>query len=75
VLGHTDSTGSERHNIALSLRRADVVERALIAAGVAPERVGVAAAGETRLRVATGDGIAEPRNRRVELLFQPFVGW
>ncbi len=75
VLGHADRAGGEQYNIALSLRRADVVERALVGAGVAPERIGVAAAGESRVRVATDDGVKEPINRRVELLFQPVVGW
>lgn len=75
VLGHADRTGSESHNLTLSLRRADTVERALVGAGVAPDRVGVAAAGEGRTRIATADGVLEPQNRRVELLFQPVVGW
>lgn len=75
VLGHADSTGSERHNLRLSLHRADTVKRALVRAGIAPDRVGVAAAGESRQRVATGDGVAEPANRRVEVLFQPKVRW
>ena len=75
IVGHADSTGNEDHNLALSLRRADVVEQALVAAGVPSDRVGVAAAGENRLRVMTDDGVAEPQNRRVELLFQPVVGW
>jgi OOP family OmpA-OmpF porin len=75
VLGHSDRTGGEQHNLTLSLRRADAVERVLVAAGVAPDRVGVAAAGESRSRIATDDGIAEARNRRVEVLFQPVMGW
>lgn len=75
VIGHADSTGNEDHNLALSLRRADVVEQALVEAGVPSDRLGVAAAGENRLRIMTDDGVAEPQNRRVELLFQPVVGW
>lgn len=75
IVGHADSTGNEDHNLALSLRRADVVEQALVGAGVSPDKVGVAAAGENRPRIVTEDGVAEPQNRRVELLFQPVVGW
>jgi OOP family OmpA-OmpF porin len=75
VLGHADSVGSERYNLGLSLRRADVVSRALIVAGIAPEQLGIAAAGETKPRISTNNGIAEPQNRRVEVLFQPAEAW
>lgn len=75
VLGHTDSSGSERYNLGLSLRRADAVERVLVAAGITPDHVGIAAAGEAKLRISTNDGVAEPQNRRVEVLFQPAETW
>lgn len=75
IVGHADSTGKEDHNLALSLRRADVVEQALVGAGVSRDRVGISAAGERSPRIVTEDGVAEPQNRRVELLFQPVVGW
>ncbi len=75
VFGHADSSGGGRHNLSLSLRRAARVEQALIESGVARSRVGIAAAGETRPRIATANGVPERRNRRVEVLFQPAVGW
>jgi outer membrane protein OmpA-like peptidoglycan-associated protein len=34
IEGHTDSTGSEAYNLALSLRRAQAVQRAMVAAGL-----------------------------------------
>ncbi len=75
ILGHADSSGGEHYNLGLSLRRADAVERVLIAAGIASDQVGVAAAGEGKLRIATKNGVSEPQNRRVELLFQPAESW
>lgn len=75
VLGHTDSAGGAAHNVTLSLRRADAVKRALIQSGVRRSQVAVAASGESRLRIATPDNTREPRNRRVEILFQPATAW
>ena len=75
VLGHADSAGGAAHNLTLSLRRADAVRRALIRAGVPSGRVAVAASGERRLRIATGDDAREARNRRVEILFQSATAW
>lgn len=48
VEGHTDATGSLRYNQALSEARAVAVRKALIAAGVAPERLVAYGYGETR---------------------------
>jgi OOP family OmpA-OmpF porin len=75
VLGHADSSGGAAHNLALSLRRADAVRRALIHAGVPRGQVAVAASGERRLRIATGDNAREARNRRVDILFQAATAW
>jgi len=75
VLGHADSSGEAAHNLSLSLRRADAVKRALIRRGVPRGQVAVAASGETRLRIDTGDNAREARNRRVEILFQSPTSW
>ncbi|PPR23218.1 MAG: Outer membrane protein, partial [Alphaproteobacteria bacterium MarineAlpha10_Bin3] len=75
VFGHADSSGAAAHNLTLSLRRADVVRRALIRGGVPRGQVAVAASGETRLRIATPDNTRDARNRRVEILFQPATAW
>ena len=66
--GHADRAGTEAHNWALSRRRAETVRTALIARGVEPERILANAYGETRPSVDTPDGMAEPRNRRVEVV-------
>jgi len=68
VVGHTDTVGSESANDALSRQRAEVVRKGLIARGIAPEDVVAIGRGKRNLLVPTADGVAEPRNRRVEIL-------
>jgi OOP family OmpA-OmpF porin len=68
--GHTDTTGSEDYNLALSLRRADSVREALIAGGVPAEAITVAGRGESELAVPTADNVKEQANRRVEIILQ-----
>lgn len=67
VVGHTDRTGSDESNDELSLRRANVVRDILVAKGTAGERVQAVGRGEREPLVPTADGVAEPRNRRVEI--------
>lgn len=66
VIGHTDRVGSEAANDVLSLKRAEAVRLALIAAGI-EARIDVAGRGEREPLVPTADEVAEPRNRRVEI--------
>jgi outer membrane protein OmpA-like peptidoglycan-associated protein len=68
VVGHTDAVGSDQFNDALGLRRAETVRAALIAAGVPASDVQAISRGKRSLAVQTPDGIAEPRNRRVEII-------
>jgi len=68
VIGHTDRAGTDAFNDALSRQRAEVVRRALVARGVAAENIVVVGRGEREPIVATADGVAEARNRRVEIL-------
>ena len=70
VTGHTDTSGPDGYNMALSLRRANAVKDAL-GDGVpaaAIVTVGVGKAGP--LLVQTADGVREPQNRRVEIVIQ-----
>lgn len=69
VVGHTDATGSEAHNMTLGQQRADAVRDALVAAGVPAEIIFTSSRGEESLRVETQRH--EGRNRRVEVIFQP----
>jgi outer membrane protein OmpA-like peptidoglycan-associated protein len=68
--GHTDTSGPEAYNMALSLRRANAVKDALIREGVPAQAISVIGMGEKGLLVPTGDGVREPQNRRVEILIQ-----
>ncbi|WP_417518523.1 OmpA family protein [Minwuia sp.] len=65
VVGHTDTSGSNAYNLALSQRRADSVARALVNQGLSPDLIDEAAVGEIAPAVQTGDGVREPLNRRV----------
>lgn len=67
VIGHTDALGSHASNDALSLQRAGRMRDELVKRGVAAERIHVEGRGKRELLVPTPDGIAEPRNRRVEI--------
>ncbi len=68
--GHTDTSGAESYNMALSLRRANVVKDALVREGVPATAISVVGRGEAGLLVQTADGVREPQNRRVEIVIQ-----
>ncbi|MBV8190267.1 MAG: OmpA family protein [Alphaproteobacteria bacterium] len=68
--GHTDTSGPESYNVALSLRRANVVKDALVRDGVPAQAIVVVGKGESQLLSPTGDGVREPQNRRVEIVTQ-----
>jgi outer membrane protein OmpA-like peptidoglycan-associated protein len=67
VSGHTDLAGTADFNMELSKRRAIAVSEALIKAGVASTAVKAEAFGQTLPAIITADGVAEARNRRVEI--------
>ncbi len=66
--GHTDTSGPENYNMALSLRRANAVKDALVQNGVPATAIAVIGRGEQGLLVPTPDGVREPQNRRVEIV-------
>jgi outer membrane protein OmpA-like peptidoglycan-associated protein len=68
--GHTDTSGPEAYNMALSLRRANAVKDALVREGVPAASITVIGRGEANPLVPTGDGVREPQNRRVEIVVQ-----
>jgi outer membrane protein OmpA-like peptidoglycan-associated protein len=67
VTGHTDTMGTPEANFQLGLKRATFVRNRLIAAGLQADRIEVSSLGETDPLIRTRDGIAEPRNRRVDI--------
>jgi outer membrane protein OmpA-like peptidoglycan-associated protein len=68
--GHTDKSGPDAYNMALSLRRANTVKDALVREGVPATAISVIGKGETQPLVQTADGVREPQNRRVEIVIQ-----
>lgn len=70
VSGHTDRSGSDAYNDALSQRRAQAVAQMLGAQGAEPAALTVTAVGESQPKVPTPDGERNPQNRRVEIVVQ-----
>ena len=71
VYGHTDSTGSDAYNQALSERRADAVAEYLVMRGVESARLEAVGYGETQ-PIASNDTIeGRGQNRRVEIKIVP----
>lgn len=67
VTGFTDTTGTPQYNLRLSKRRAETVADAMVASGVDAGRITTDGVGENNLLVPTGDGVAEPQNRRAQI--------
>jgi outer membrane protein OmpA-like peptidoglycan-associated protein len=68
VIGHTDKVGSDAFNDALSRQRAEVVRNAFTARGISVDKIEVIGRGKREPVVPTAEGVAEARNRRVEIL-------
>jgi len=69
VTGYTDASGSAGYNQRLSERRANNVANALVRFGVPRQAMAVSGRGKNDQRVPTADGVREPQNRRVEIVF------
>jgi outer membrane protein OmpA-like peptidoglycan-associated protein len=67
VVGHSDTTGNREYNYRLSLMRAQAVRQLILDAGIDPSSLEVTSHGKDNPLIPTGDGVAEPRNRRVEI--------
>jgi OOP family OmpA-OmpF porin len=68
VNGYTDTSGSPKYNMGLSIRRAEVVAAELVKDGVPKAAIAIQGFGQTHLLVPTADGVREPQNRRVEII-------
>ena len=73
IAGHTDSTGSEAYNQALSERRALSVARYLESQAIAPARLDPIGFGELRPLTSNASEEGRALNRRVELTLIPLT--
>ena len=68
IVGHTDSRGSYKHNMELSLARANSVMRALISRGVSATRLSAKGRGESEPIAPNSTVGGRAMNRRIEAL-------
>jgi len=68
VVGHTDFIGSDQYNDTLSLQRALRVRDLLVRRGIPANIIQAAGRGKREPLVQAADDVAEPRNRRVEII-------
>jgi outer membrane protein OmpA-like peptidoglycan-associated protein len=68
IVGHTDRQGAAEANDALSLRRAQSIRDVLIQRGFMADLIEPVGRGEREPAVPTEDGVAEPRNRRADII-------
>ncbi|MFV0411528.1 MAG: OmpA family protein [Paracoccus sp. (in: a-proteobacteria)] len=71
IIGHTDSTASDAHNMDLSQRRAQSIGGILSAAGVPASRLVMAGRGESQPIASDDTAEGRAQNRRVEILIRP----
>jgi iron complex outermembrane receptor protein len=69
VTGHTDTVGSDAYNLRLSRRRAESVAAELEKQGIPSSEIEIVAKGKRDLLVPTADGVREPQNRRVQIVY------
>ena len=75
ITGHTDTVGSDRYNLNLSIRRAVAVKTEMVQDGLAAARIGIEGRGYHDPLVPTGPGVREPQNRRAMIdVAPPVVG-
>lgn len=68
ISGHTDTTGSEEHNLTLSKRRADAVAQYMVGKGVGISRIETFGLGSSNPMASNTTDEGRKKNRRVELL-------
>ena len=69
LTGHADRSGSDKYNMKLSKRRVNSVKNELIKSGSDDKKIETFAKGESDPLVPTADGVKEPQNRRVEIIY------
>jgi outer membrane protein OmpA-like peptidoglycan-associated protein len=71
IEGHTDSTGSDATNLALSKARAEAVQSYLVSRGVPADRMTANGLGSSRPVADNNTPEGRANNRRVEIVVQP----
>ncbi len=72
--GHTDNVGSDEYNMALSLRRAESVKKALVDKGISSERIKAKGCGSTQPLLPNKlDDELNFLNRRVTMTLNPYT--
>jgi len=72
VLGHTDASGTDQQNLALSYGRAQSVIETLVASGVNPGQLSAIAIGRAQPIAPNNSLAGRAMNRRVEFLISPY---
>lgn len=68
IIGHTDDTGSDSHNMDLSIRRAESVKSYLALANVSASRLTTTGKGESEPIADNTTATGRAQNRRVEIV-------
>jgi outer membrane protein OmpA-like peptidoglycan-associated protein len=69
IEGHADSSGPRSYNLNLSRRRAEAVKTALVAKGVAKDKIATRAHGESAALLGAPDGTPNPQWRLAAICF------
>ncbi len=70
AIGHADTAGASTYNMDLSKRRAAAVKAALIARGIAAQKIAAKSVGEAQAVPPEGAAPREPQYRRVEIVLE-----
>ena len=71
IEGHTDSKGSQSHNVELSQKRADAVREYLVSRGYGAGLIVARGLGDSRPIANNGSPEGRANNRRVEIIVEP----
>ena len=70
IIGHTDTSGSDRYNKKLSIRRGNAVRKNFLSHGFPSQKIRVEGRGEKDLLINTPDNVREPENRRAQITLE-----